>query len=249
MTGSIGAIHANRLSTSLHSNLNAPTPTGSVSSSQSHIQMALSAFQGMLTLFILAFPLQACFLAFVHWAGWIDLSLGLAGWVAYGLTVSRASIQIPNSHSIVSLGPWWNQTRLTNPVDRLVPPHGARADTLLLVKRPRSRFLHFANTFCPGRLARVHLVDGGVRGLHMARNRRRLEIRLSHDHGSECASLLNPTNVSQSRQACNRDPIICIMIPECCTVHADADAVVRVVIMTFPSPLAPSSPGPTSKGQ
>ncbi|RXK36308.1 hypothetical protein M231_06444 [Tremella mesenterica] len=82
LTGSIGAIHANRLSTSLHTRLHPLHPSASSHSPP----RGLSALQGGTTLFFLAFPCLACFLFFVDWAGWIDLSLGWAGWVSYALT-------------------------------------------------------------------------------------------------------------------------------------------------------------------
>jgi len=80
LTGSIGAIHANRLSTTLHTNLHPPT-----SSSRTHL--GLSALQRAATLFLIAFPCQGCFIAFVSWARWIDISLGWAGWLTFALTV------------------------------------------------------------------------------------------------------------------------------------------------------------------
>jgi len=85
LTGSIGAIHANRLSTTLHTELHPPT-----SSSRPHV--GLSAVQRAATLYLIAFPCQGCFLAFVSWAGWIDVSLGWAGWVTFGLVVSVPSL-------------------------------------------------------------------------------------------------------------------------------------------------------------
>jgi hypothetical protein len=41
----------------------------------------------MITLWILSFPTMGCFYAFVLWIGWIDVSLGVWGWVGYALTV------------------------------------------------------------------------------------------------------------------------------------------------------------------
>ena len=46
----------------------------------------------MLTLYLLAFPCQGCFLLFVQWANWIDLSLGWAGWVCFAMTVSGRAL-------------------------------------------------------------------------------------------------------------------------------------------------------------
>lgn len=71
LTGSIGAIHANRLSTTLHANL---------SNSKHH---GLSPKQSMGVLFLLSFPVQGCFLAFVNAAGWTDVNLAWAGWLSY----------------------------------------------------------------------------------------------------------------------------------------------------------------------
>lgn len=85
LTGSIGGIHANRLSTRLHMGLHPasldpnPAPGG------------LSPLSAASTLFALAFPCQLAFLIFVNWAGWIDLDLGWAGWLAFASTVSRIS--------------------------------------------------------------------------------------------------------------------------------------------------------------
>ncbi|KAK1921609.1 solute carrier family 41 member 1 [Papiliotrema laurentii] len=77
LTGAIGGIHANRLSTRLHAALQSPhqsRPTG------------LSSLHSAITLYIMAFPCQACFMVFVKWAGWIDLSLGWAGWLCFAST-------------------------------------------------------------------------------------------------------------------------------------------------------------------
>lgn len=74
LTGSIGAIHANRLSTSLHRGLHTKYSTG------------LSPIQSMAVLFALAFPCQGAFLLFVNATGWIDVSLAWAGWVTYTVT-------------------------------------------------------------------------------------------------------------------------------------------------------------------
>jgi len=81
LTGSIGAIHANRLSTSLHTGLHP-------SSLHPRQNRGLPPLYRALTLYLIAFPCEALFLGFVHWAGWIDLSLGWAGWMAFALTVS-----------------------------------------------------------------------------------------------------------------------------------------------------------------
>lgn len=85
LTGSIGAIHANRLSTSLHTNTHP-------ASHHPRPNKGLKPFQRAITLYLIAFPCEALFLGFVNWAGWIDLSLGLAGWITFGITVSYTSI-------------------------------------------------------------------------------------------------------------------------------------------------------------
>lgn len=78
LTGSIGAIHANRLSTSLHAKLHPDSSTWRVREKN-----GLTPEQSIGLLFLLAFPVQAAFLAFVHLAGWSDVDLGWTGWVAY----------------------------------------------------------------------------------------------------------------------------------------------------------------------
>lgn len=89
LTGSIGAIHANRLSTSLHTVLHPSRSSASASSGPklSHPQ-GMTPLQSIATLYAVAFPCQGLFLAFVHWAGWIDLDLAWAGWLAFASTVS-----------------------------------------------------------------------------------------------------------------------------------------------------------------
>jgi solute carrier family 41 len=99
LTGSIGAIHANRLTTALHTQLARlpKTPTTPLKSpSYSNLAKIVASGKGMLlpreygmALFVLGFPMQGLFLWFVKWAGWIDLSLGWSGWFTFGLTVSR----------------------------------------------------------------------------------------------------------------------------------------------------------------
>jgi len=80
LTGAIGGIHANRLSTTLHTALQSPHQRGA--------KQQLSPLHGALILGLLAFPCQGCFVFFVSWAGWIDLSLGWVGWVCFAMTVS-----------------------------------------------------------------------------------------------------------------------------------------------------------------
>jgi solute carrier family 41 len=84
LTGSIGAIHANRLSTLLHTKLH-PDSAASYRARNLH-KNGLTPVQSMIALFILSFPVQGAFLAFVHLAGWSDVDLGWTGWVAYALT-------------------------------------------------------------------------------------------------------------------------------------------------------------------
>jgi hypothetical protein len=42
----------------------------------------------MITLWLLSFPTMGCFYVFVLWVGWIDVSLGVWGWIGYAITVS-----------------------------------------------------------------------------------------------------------------------------------------------------------------
>lgn len=68
---------ASRLSTLLHVALTNP------SSAPKH---CLSPKQAALALFLVAFPVQACFVAFVEAAGWVTVDLGIWCWAAYTLT-------------------------------------------------------------------------------------------------------------------------------------------------------------------
>jgi hypothetical protein len=43
----------------------------------------------MITLWVLSFPTMGCFYAFVYWVGWIDVGLGIWGWIGYAITVSH----------------------------------------------------------------------------------------------------------------------------------------------------------------
>ncbi|WVQ98114.1 hypothetical protein IAU59_005236 [Kwoniella sp. CBS 9459] len=132
LTGSMGAIHANRLSTSLHTLLH-PRPDAfppSLSSSHSPMSSAgsgsghghgLSPFHGGLTLFIIGFPCQAAFLLFVSWAGWIDLSLGWTGWVCFALT---AGLSITMAHWMTMF--FWSKD--LDPDSYTLPIHSALVD-------------------------------------------------------------------------------------------------------------------------
>ncbi|TXT07236.1 hypothetical protein VHUM_03406 [Vanrija humicola] len=85
LTGSLGAIHANRLSTSLHMGLHP-------GSKQHHM---LTPGQSLLVLFCLSLPCEAAFLAFVNIAGWIDVDLGWVGWLVY---ITAVSISLISAH-------------------------------------------------------------------------------------------------------------------------------------------------------
>lgn len=102
LTGAIGAIHANRLSTQLHRRLH-PASSGGDGMGGGHMAHGggdglsgrlvaaydgLTPAQSMALLFVLAFPCQGAFLAFVNATGWIDVNLGWVGWVAYALGVA-----------------------------------------------------------------------------------------------------------------------------------------------------------------
>jgi hypothetical protein len=47
----------------------------------------------MITLWVLSFPTMGCFYAFVYWVGWIDVGLGIWGWIGYAITVSYLLFQ------------------------------------------------------------------------------------------------------------------------------------------------------------
>lgn len=104
LTGSIGAIHANRLSTHLHTSLSSKrhshphtqshhsvSGSGSGSGSGHTPSKGLTSAQGMITLFVLSYPVMGCFYAFVSSVGWIDVSLGIWGWLGFSVTVSSYS--------------------------------------------------------------------------------------------------------------------------------------------------------------
>ncbi|WVW78359.1 hypothetical protein I302_100313 [Kwoniella bestiolae CBS 10118] len=130
LTGSIGAIHANRLSTSLHTLLH-PKPhselssTSSSSSSSQHKlnNHGLTPFQSAMTLYLIAFPCQAAFLGFVSWAGWIDVHLGLAGWACYALTTG---ISLVLAHWMTLF--FWSKD--LDPDSYTLPIHSALVDFL-----------------------------------------------------------------------------------------------------------------------
>ncbi|GMK53856.1 hypothetical protein CspeluHIS016_0104420 [Cutaneotrichosporon spelunceum] len=93
LTGAIGAIHANRLSTQLHRRLH--PGSGSMDhtphSVAGRLQAAydgLTPTQSIVVLFALSFPCQAAFVVFVNATGWIDVHLGWVGWVAYALATA-----------------------------------------------------------------------------------------------------------------------------------------------------------------
>lgn len=111
LTGAIGAIHANRLSTQLHRRLH---PGSSTPGSHSHSMHSteggddssgasvgsrlaaaydgLTPTQSIAILFALSFPCQAAFLLFVNATGWADVNLGWVGWVAYALATAFSLI-------------------------------------------------------------------------------------------------------------------------------------------------------------
>lgn len=53
----------------------------------------------MLTLWILSFPTMGCFYAFVYWVGWIDVGLGIWGWIGYAITVSHPHVDGTDNRS------------------------------------------------------------------------------------------------------------------------------------------------------
>ncbi|BEJ14949.1 hypothetical protein CspHIS471_0407160 [Cutaneotrichosporon sp. HIS471] len=88
LTGAIGAIHANRLSTQLHRRLHPGSGSHSTHTMTGRLQAAydgLSPTQSIGVLFALSFPCQAAFVVFVNATGWIDIHLGWVGWVAYAI--------------------------------------------------------------------------------------------------------------------------------------------------------------------
>ncbi|WRT64715.1 uncharacterized protein IL334_001649 [Kwoniella shivajii] len=135
LTGSIGAIHANRLSTSLHTLLHPhshPHPrqqqteintTSPRNFGKSTDQEGMTPFQSAMTLYLIAFPCQAAFLVFVSWAGWIDLSLSWAGWVCYALTTG---ISLVLAHRMTLF--FWSKD--LDPDSYTLPIHSALVDFL-----------------------------------------------------------------------------------------------------------------------
>lgn len=154
LTGSIGAIHANRLSTFLHT----------IHHQKSTKPKGLTGPQSMLTLWLLSFPTMGCFYAFVYWVGWIDVSLGLWGWVGFAITVSF------HFDGVVDIC-WFTGNHIVS--------FGASHDLVLLVKRSRSRvsdpihviwrnvkakvqFVYPPNTFRPSRFPRSINTNGRI---------------------------------------------------------------------------------------
>ncbi|WVF69743.1 hypothetical protein IAT40_004522 [Kwoniella sp. CBS 6097] len=138
LTGSMGAIHANRLSTSLHTLLHPrpdalppssssssifPPDSGSESGPGHGHGHGLSPFHGGLTLFIIGFPCQAAFLVFVSWAGWTDLSLGWTGWACFAVT---AALSITMAHYMTMF--FWSKD--LDPDSYTLPIHSALVDFL-----------------------------------------------------------------------------------------------------------------------
>lgn len=83
LTGSLGAIHANRLSTSLHTELHPENR-----SSRERKARGLTPGQSIIVLWLLAMPCRLAFDVFVNVSGWSDVHLGWVGWVAYILTTT-----------------------------------------------------------------------------------------------------------------------------------------------------------------
>jgi solute carrier family 41 len=99
LTGAIGAIHANRLSTQLHRRLHpgsggmgGHTPHSGVAGRLQAAYDGLTPTQSIAVLFALSFPCQGAFLLFVNATGWIDVHLGWVGWVAYSLATAFSLI-------------------------------------------------------------------------------------------------------------------------------------------------------------
>ncbi|KAL7420036.1 hypothetical protein Q5752_005001 [Cryptotrichosporon argae] len=133
LTGALGAIHANRLATSLHAGLHAARPGGGRVGAAAHAvdpercaRQAQPAFrltpgQGAATLYLVSFPCQAAFLVAVRSAGWIDISLGWAGWAAYAIT---ALFSLVSAHYMTLL--FWSYD--LDPDSYTLPIHSAVVD-------------------------------------------------------------------------------------------------------------------------
>lgn len=67
---------------------------------------------------------MGCFYAFVSWVGWIDVSLGIWGWIGYAITVS---VLISKEQR--------NADRIGDTIFGAVPQY----DPVLLVEKPGSR--------------------------------------------------------------------------------------------------------------
>ncbi|WVQ75925.1 hypothetical protein IAR50_005560 [Cryptococcus sp. DSM 104548] len=122
LTGSIGAIHANRLSTQLHTLLH-PTHPHPQLSTDSSPHAGLSPLQSAMTLCAIGFPCQAAFLLIVRWAGWIDMSLGWIGWIVFALTIL---ISISMAHYMTLF--FWSKN--LDPDSYTLPIHSALVDFL-----------------------------------------------------------------------------------------------------------------------
>ncbi|WVQ83299.1 hypothetical protein IAT38_005438 [Cryptococcus sp. DSM 104549] len=123
LTGSIGAIHANRLSTQLHTLLHPTHPHPRPIEHHVTPHQGLSSLQSIITLYLIAFPCQGAFLLFVHWAGWIDSDLGWAGWLAFAVTTL---ISITMAHYMTLF--FWSKD--LDPDSYTLPIHSALVDFL-----------------------------------------------------------------------------------------------------------------------
>ncbi|WVO18882.1 uncharacterized protein IAS62_000154 [Cryptococcus decagattii] len=124
LTGSIGAIHANRLSTQLHALLHPthphPRPVANLSSlHRGH--SGLTPFQRGITLFLIAYPCQGAFLFFVTWVGWVDTSLGWTVWVAFS-AITLMSLVIAHYLTLF----FWSKD--LDPDSYTLPIHSALVD-------------------------------------------------------------------------------------------------------------------------
>ncbi|TYJ56006.1 hypothetical protein B9479_003248 [Cryptococcus floricola] len=123
LTGSIGAIHANRLSTQLHTLLHPTHPHPRPLAHEIAPHPGLSPLQSAITLCAIGFPCQAAFLLIVRWAGWIDMSLGWIGWVVFALTIL---ISITMAHYMTLF--FWSKN--LDPDSYTLPIHSALVDFL-----------------------------------------------------------------------------------------------------------------------
>ncbi|KIS01900.1 solute carrier family 41 [Cryptococcus deuterogattii 2001/935-1] len=124
LTGSIGAIHANRLSTQLHTLLHPthPRPRSVANLSSLHGgHSGLTPFQRGITLFLIAYPCQGAFLFFVTWVGWVDTSLGWTVWVAFS-AITLMSLVIAHYLTLF----FWSKD--LDPDSYTLPIHSALVD-------------------------------------------------------------------------------------------------------------------------